>query len=74
MSKEGKRHDPKKRKAMVKMLIPKIPQEIQNLNRMVQFYQVSLEVLLLLCHPLQNYSRKLRHLNGRLNVKLLGRK
>jgi hypothetical protein len=34
ISKEGKTHDPKKIEAMVKMLVPKTPQEIQVFNGM----------------------------------------
>ncbi len=39
VSKEGKTPDHKKIKALVKMLIPKTPQEIQVFNGMAQFYR-----------------------------------
>jgi hypothetical protein len=39
ISKEGKTHDPKKIKALVKMRVPKTPQKIQVFNGMVQFYK-----------------------------------
>jgi len=38
VSKEGKIHNPKKIEVLVKMPIPKTPQEIQVFNRMAQFY------------------------------------
>jgi hypothetical protein len=38
MFKEGKTPNPKKIKAMVKMLIPKTPQKIKVFNGMAQFY------------------------------------
>ncbi len=39
VSKEGKTPNPKKIKALVKMPIPKTPQEIQVFNAMAQFYR-----------------------------------
>ncbi len=39
VSKERKTFDPKKIEALVKMLVPKTPQEIQVLNGMAQFYK-----------------------------------
>jgi hypothetical protein len=38
VSKEGKTLNPKKIKVLVKMLVPKTPQEIQVFNGMAQFY------------------------------------
>jgi hypothetical protein len=39
ISKEGKTLDPKKIKALVKMSVPKTPQEIQVFNGMAKFYK-----------------------------------
>jgi len=39
VSKERKTFNPKKIKALVKMLVPKTPQEIQVFNGMAQFYK-----------------------------------
>jgi hypothetical protein len=39
VSKEGKTLDPKKIKALVKMSVPKTPQEIQVFNGMANFYK-----------------------------------
>ncbi len=39
VSKEGKTHDPKKIKTLIKMPVPKTPQEIQVINGMAQFYK-----------------------------------
>jgi hypothetical protein len=39
VSKEGKTHNRKKIEALVKMLVPKTPQEIQVFNGMAQFYK-----------------------------------
>ncbi len=39
VSKEGKTLDPKKIEALVKMLVPKTPQEIQVFNGIAQFYK-----------------------------------
>jgi len=72
ISKEGKKNDPKKIEAMVKMLIRKTPQEIQVFNGMAQFYQCFIIFLPLLWHQSPSYSRKLKHLNGLLNVKPFG--
>jgi hypothetical protein len=39
VSEEGKTPNPKKIEALVKMLVPKTPQEIQIFNGMAQFYR-----------------------------------
>jgi len=39
VSKEGNTHDPKKIEVLVKMLVPKTPQEIQVFSGMAQFYR-----------------------------------
>jgi hypothetical protein len=39
VSKKGKTLDPKKIEALINMLVPKTPQEIQVVNGMAQFYK-----------------------------------
>jgi hypothetical protein len=39
VSKEGKVMDPKKVEALINMLVPTTPQEIQVFNKMAQFYK-----------------------------------
>jgi hypothetical protein len=63
VSKKGKTHDPKTIKALVKMPVPKTPQEIQVFNGMAKFYKVSLRILPLLWHQSPSYSKKLKCLN-----------
>jgi hypothetical protein len=41
VSKERKTHNPKKIEALVKILVPKTPHEIQVFNGMAQFYKCS---------------------------------
>jgi hypothetical protein len=39
ISKEGKTHNPKKIKVLVKIVVPKTPQDIQIYNGMAHFYK-----------------------------------
>ncbi len=64
MSKEGKKHDPKKIKAMVKMLIHKIPQEIQKFNKMVQFYQCFIRGFAFIMEPITKLLKKIEAFEG----------
>jgi hypothetical protein len=73
VSNEGKTPNPKKIKALVKMLVPKTSEEIQVFNGMPSFTHVSLENLPLLWQQSPSYLEKLKCLNALLNVKPLGR-
>jgi hypothetical protein len=55
VSKEGTTHNPKKIEALVKMLVPKTPQEIQVFNGMAQFYKCFIKKLPLVWHQLPSY-------------------
>ncbi len=72
VSKEGKTLDLKKIEALIKMPVFETPQEIQVFNEIAQFYQCFINYYYFL-HQLPSYSRKLRYLNGLLNVKPLGK-
>jgi hypothetical protein len=69
VSKKKKTPDPKKIEVLVKMPMPKTPQEIQVFNGMTQYYRC----LVLQMHQSPSYSEKLKCSNGLLNVKPLGK-
>jgi len=73
VSKEGKRPYFKKIEVLVKMPVPKIPQEIQVFNGMAKFYRCFIENFASIMAPITKLLKNLKCLNGLLNVKLLGR-
>jgi len=58
VSKEGKTFNPKKIKALVKMLVPKTPQEIQVFNGMAQFYKCFIFFLASIMAPITKLFKK----------------
>ncbi len=60
VSKEGKTPNPKKIKALVKMLVPKTPQEIQVSNGMAWFYRCSIKEITSIMAPITKLFRKVK--------------
>jgi hypothetical protein len=58
MSKEGKVMDPKKAEALINMLIPTIPQEIQVFNGMAQFYRFFIKKIASIMSPITKLLKK----------------
>jgi hypothetical protein len=58
VSKEGKTLDPKKIEALVKMLVPKTPQEIQVFNGMAQFYRCFINLFAFIMAPIAKLFKK----------------
>jgi hypothetical protein len=58
VSKEGKTFNPKKIKALVKMLVPKTPQEIQVFNGMAQFYKCFILFFAFIMAPITKLFKK----------------
>jgi hypothetical protein len=73
VSKEGKTHDPKKIKTLVKVQMPETPREIQVFNGMTQFYKCVIIFFAFIMAPITKLLIKAKILNGSLNVKLLGK-
>jgi hypothetical protein len=73
ISKKGKMLDPKKIEVLVKMQIPKHPMRLKSLMDWPSFTYASLEILQPLWPQSPSYSKKLKCLNGLMNVKPLGR-
>jgi hypothetical protein len=60
VSREGKTLDPKKIKALVKILVPKTLQEIQVFNGMVQFYKYFIKNFAFIMAPITKLLRKVK--------------
>jgi hypothetical protein len=58
VSKEGKTLDPKKIETLVKMPVPKTPQEIQMFNGMAQFYRCFIRNFASIMAPNTKFLRK----------------
>ncbi len=58
VSKEGKLLNPKKIQAIIQMLVPINPQQIQAFNRMVQFYRCFIKNFAFIMAPITKLMRK----------------
>jgi hypothetical protein len=56
--KEGKTFETKKIKTLVKMLVPKTPQEIQVFNGMTQFYRCFIKKIAFVMAPITKLFRR----------------
>jgi hypothetical protein len=73
VSKKGKTHDPKNMEALLKISIPKTLQEIQVFSGMAQFYRCFIRNFASIMAQITKLLKKLKGLNGLLNVKPLGK-
>jgi hypothetical protein len=60
---------PKKVEALVNMLVPTTPKQIQIINGMAQFYRCFIKNFASIMSPITNCSRSLKFLNGPHNVR-----
>jgi hypothetical protein len=73
VSKEGKTFNLKKIEAIIKMPIPKTPQEIQVFNGMAQFYRCFIRNFAFVMAPITKLLKKIKCSSELLNVKLLAK-